>query len=213
MFHEKNDKDQKRVTIFNKPLVKILSITILSLLIAIIGIGRNIEREKQRVFSDMRTKVKHEVEKELYSELIDKFREGVRSDLKKEYRDFVKLELKNSLREDTLRSLKHQIDNESSELLYEVFESIEYKENGEDIHHCEVIVKDLDKVFEEELEGLFKQMFSKDSNKKGVLLVFDKEPEESGYMPKFRLEQGLNDNILVIRDGDKSRILDNSIIY
>lgn len=206
-------KNQKKSLAFNNPWVKVLIITVVSLLVAVVGIGKNIEREKQKVFSDMRSKIKCEVEKELYSELMDKFKEGVRSDLKKEYRDFVKLELKNSLREDTFRSLKHQIDNESSDLLYEVFETMEYKENGENIIHCEVIVKDLDKVFEEELEGLFKQIFSKREDKKGVLLVFDKEPEESGYMPKFRLEQGLNGQILVIRDGDKSKILEDSIIY
>ena len=137
---------------------------------------------------------------------------NINRDLKKEYRDFVELELKNSLREDTLRNLKHEIDNESNELFYNVFESIEYKQNGENVRHCSVIVENLDKVFEEELEGLYKQIFGNNSDKNNVLLVFPKEPEEVGYRPSFRLENGLNEQILIIKDGEERNYADG-IIY
>lgn len=202
---------KKRFKLFKNEWVKILMVSFVSLFIAIAGILNNIEREKQRVYSDMKLKIKGEVEKELYSELIDKFESSVRSDLKKEYRDFVKIELKDTLREDTLRSLKHEIDTQGADLTYEVFESIEYKHNGENIHHCEVVVNNLDKVFEEELEGLYKQIFGSTQDKKGILLVFSKEPDQVEYRPDFRLENGINDQILIIQDGKRNDFADNMI--
>ena len=188
----------EKKSIFKNEWVKGLIVSVVSILIAIIAINNNIEREKQKIFNDMKSKIKIEVEKDLYKELSDKFHETVRSDLKKEYRDFVKVELTKNLREDTFRALKHQIDSEGVDLSYEIFESIEYKKNGENIQHCEVVVKNLDQVFNEELEGLFKQIFGK--NKNGVLLVFSKEPEQNEYRPKYRIERGLNEQILVIED-------------
>ena len=188
----------EKKSIFKNEWVKGLIVSVVSILIAIIAINNNIEIEKQKIFNDMKSKIKIEVEKDLYKELSDKFHETVRSDLKKEYRDFVKVELTKNLREDTFRALKHQIDSEGVDLSYEIFESIEYKKNGENIQHCEVVVKNLDQVFNEELEGLFKQIFGK--NKNGVLLVFSKEPEQNEYRPKYRIERGLNEQILVIED-------------
>ena len=58
----------------------------------------------------------------------------------------------------------------------------------------------MDKVFNEELEGLFKQIFGNEQDKKGVLLVFSEEPEENGYRPDFRIEKGLNDQIMIMKD-------------
>jgi len=209
---EEKKHSNSRINVFKKEWVKFLIILVASICIAIIGIINNINRERQKVFTNMKAKVKTEVENELYSELYDKFEQSVRVDLKKEYRDFVELELKNSLREDTLRNLKHEIDNESNELFYNVFESIEYKQNGENVRHCSVIVENLDKVFEEELEGLYKQIFGNNSDKNNVLLVFPKEPEEVGYRPSFRLENGLNEQILIIKDGEERNYADG-IIY
>lgn len=204
------DKNKKILkNIFKNEWVRIVGISVLSILISIICINNNIEREKQKIFTDMKSKIKVEVEKDLYKELSEKFKDTVRSDLKKEYRDFVKMELKKNLREDTFRALKHQIDTEGADLSYEIFESIEYKKNGENIQHCEVVVKNLDKIFNEELEGLFKQIFGK--NKNGVLLVFPQEPEQNGYRPQYRIERGNNDQILVIEDNVNKDIA-NTII-
>lgn len=188
---------------------KILFIYFVSLMIAIIGINNNIEREKNKIFNNMKSKIKLEVEKDLYKELADKFSETVRSDLKKEYREFVKLELNKSLRDDTFRTLKHQIDNEGVDLFYKIVESLEFKQNGETIQHCKVIVKNLDKVFNEELRGLYKQIFGDEDDKKGVLLVFSKEPEEMGHRPDFRIENGLN-NQIIIQDNKSRDIVENN---
>lgn len=195
-----SDNQNSRKGFFKSELSKFLIVSVVSLIIAVVGIVNNIEREKNKVFSNMKSKVSLEVEKELHKELTDKFKESVRGDLKKEYRDFVKLELKKSLRDDTFRALKHQIDNEGIDLCYEIFESMEYKQDGEDVHHCEVVVKNLDKVFNEELEGLFKQIFGNQKDKKEVLLIFSKQPEERGYRPDFRIERGLNDQLLITKD-------------
>lgn len=194
----------------NSEWSKILFIYFISLMIAIIGINNNIEREKNKIFSNMKSKIKLEVEKDLYKELSDKFSETVRNDLKKEYRDFVKLELNKSLRDDTFRTLKHQIDNEGVDLSYKMVERLEYKQNGESIQHCKVIVKNLDKVFNEELTGLYKQIFGNESDKKGILLIFSKEPEELGYRPDFRIENGLNDQI-IIQDNKLRDIVENNL--
>ncbi len=210
--NQANEKENKK-SILSKEWFKILIIASISFLIAIVGTLNNIEKERQRVFTSMKSKIKSEVEKELYGELMDKFKDRVKIDLKKEYRDFVKLELQDNLKDDIFRSVKHQIDSEGGDLFYEVFESIEYKERGDSIHRCDVIVRNLDSVFEDELEGLYKQIFGKYSDKKGVLLVFGGEPEESGYTPKFRLENGLNDEVLIIHDGNKSDLADNGRIY
>lgn len=193
----------------NSEWSKILFIYLVSLTIAIIGINNNIEREKNKIFSNMKSKIKLEVEKDLYKELSDKFSEIVRSDLKKEYRDFVKLELNKSLRDDTFRTLKHQIDSEGVDLSYKMVECLEYKQNGESIQHCKVIVNNLDKVFNEELKGLFKQIFGNENDKKGVLLVFSREPEELEYRPDFRIESGLNDQI-IIQDNKLRDIVGNN---
>lgn len=195
-----SDNQNSRKGFFKSELSKFLIVSVVSLIIAVVGIVNNIEREKNKVFSNMKSKVSLEVEKELHKELTDKFKESVRGDLKKEYRDFVKLELKKSLRDDTFRALKHQIDNEGIDLCYEIFESMEYKQDGENVHHCEVVVKNLDKVFNEELEGLFKQIFGNQKDKKEVLLIFSKQPEERGYRPDFRIERGLNDQLLITKD-------------
>lgn len=200
----KNNDVNGKKKLLKSEWVNFIGVSIVSLLIAIIAINNNIEREKQKIFSSMKSQVKVEVEKELYNELYKKFEESVREDLRKEYKDFVKLELKKSLRDDTFRTLKHQIENEGVDLSYELFESLEYKQNGENIHHCEVVVNNLDKIFNEELEGLFKQIFGNEEDKKGVLLVFSKEPEERGYRPEFRLERGLNDQILIIEDSGEN---------
>ena len=215
----KNDKKDKKIdkkndkkSFLKSEWSKFLFISVVSLLIAIVGINNNIEREKDKIFKEMKSKIKLEVEKELYKELYDKFQETVRNDLKKECRDFVKIELKKSLRDDTFRALKHQIDNEGIDLSYEIFESIEYKQNGENIHHCEVVVNNLDKVFNEELEGLFKQIFGNEQDKKGVLLVFSEEPEENGYRPDFRIEKGLNDQIMIMKDNKFRDLADNNVI-
>lgn len=203
---------KEKKSFFKSELFKFMFVSVLSLLIAIIGINNNIEREKEKIYRSMKSKIKSEVEDELYSELSNKFEDTIRNDLRKEYRDFVKLELIDSLKEDTFRSLKHQIDNEGPELSYEVFESIEYKQNGENVHLCEVIVKDLDKIFTEELEGLFRQIFVNNGDKKGVLLVFSKQPEEEGYRPEYRIEEGLNNELLVIQDNNSDNYVANGII-
>ncbi len=203
---------KEKKSFFKSELFKFMFVSVVSLLIAIIGINNNIEREKQKIYKSMKSKIKSEVENELYSELSNKFEDAIRNDLKKEYRDFVKLELIDSLKEDTFRSLKHQIDNEGTELSYELFESLEYKQNGENIHHCEVIVRNLDKICTEELEGLFKQIFVNQKDKKGVLLVFSKQPEEEGYRPNYRIEQGLNNELLVIQDNNSENFVANGII-
>lgn len=176
---------------------KIVFVYVLSFLIAVIGIANNIEREKQKIFKNMESKVKVEVEKELYKELSDKFSDIVRNDLKREYRDFVKHELNKSLRDDTFRALKHQIDNESVDLYYKIVGKLEYKKNGESINQYEVVVDNLDKVFNEELYGLFKQIFGSDQNDNGVLLVFSNDPNKSNCKPEFKIEKGLNDQIII----------------
>lgn len=193
-------------------LSKFLIVSVVSLIIAVAGIVNNIEREKNKIFNNMKSKVSLEVEKELHKELTEKFKESIRGDLKKEYRDFVKLELKKSLRDDTFRALKHQIDNEGIDLCYEIFETMEYKQDGESVHHCEVIVENLDKVFNEELEGLFKQIFGNQKDKKEVLLIFSKQPEEREYRPEFRIERGLNDQLLIISDVKSADSSDGKLV-
>lgn len=203
---------KEKKSFLKSELSKFLFVSIVSLAIAIIGINNNIEREKQKIFRGMKSKIKLEVENELYKELSNKFEDTIRNDLKKEYRDFVKLELRDSLKEDTFRSLKHQIDNEGEELSYEIFESLEYKQNGENVNHCEVVVKNLDKVFTEELEGLFKQIFGDGGEKKEILWVFSKHPEEEGYRPDYRIERGLNNELMIINDSNSKNYSSNSII-
>ena len=203
---------KEKKSFLKSELFKFLFVSIVSLAIAIIGINNNIEREKQKIFRGMKSKIKLEVENELYKELSNKFEDTIRNDLKKEYRDFVKLELRDSLKEDTFRSLKHQIDNEDEELSYEIFESLEYKQNGENVNHCEVVVKNLDKVFTEELEGLFKQIFGDGGEKKEILWVFSKHPEEEGYIPDYRIERGLNNELMIINDSNSKNYSSNSII-
>lgn len=203
---------KEKKSFLKNELSKFLFVSIVSLAIAIIGINNNIEREKQKIFRGMKSKIKLEVENELYKELSNKFEDTIRNDLKKEYRDFVKLELRDSLKEDTFRSLKHQIDNEGEELSYEIFESLEYKQNGENVNHCEVVVKNLDKVFTEELEGLFKQIFGDGGEKKEILWVFSKHPEEEGYRPDYRIERGLNNELMIINDSNSKNYSSNSII-
>lgn len=203
---------KEKKSFLKSELSKFLFVSIVSLAIAIIGINNNIELEKQKIFRGMKSKIKLEVENELYKELSNKFEDTIRNDLKKEYRDFVKLELRDSLKEDTFRSLKHQIDNEGEELSYEIFESLEYKQNGENVNHCEVVVKNLDKVFTEELEGLFKQIFGDGGEKKEILWVFSKHPEEEGYRPDYRIERGLNNELMIINDINSKNYSSNSII-
>ncbi|BAK81619.1 hypothetical protein [Candidatus Arthromitus sp. SFB-rat-Yit] len=203
---------RSKTNIFQKEWLKVLVILFISVGIAIIGIINNIDKERQKVFNSMKSAIKVEVENELYSEFYDKFEPSIRVDLKKEYRNFVELELRDSLREDTLRILKHEIDNESNELFYNVFESIEYKKNGENVRHCTVVVENLDRIFEEELEGLYKQIFGNNSDKNNVLLVFSKDPEEASYRPSFRLENGVNDQILIIKDGEERNYAEG-VIY
>ena len=86
---EEKKHSNSRINVFKKEWVKFLIILVASICIAIIGIINNINRERQKVFTNMKAKVKTEVENELYSELYDKFEQSVRVDLKKEYRDFV----------------------------------------------------------------------------------------------------------------------------
>ena len=203
--------EKGKLSLFKNEWIKVLLISVVSIVISIIGINVNIEREKSKLFDSMKLKIRTEVERDLYKELSEKFKLSVEDDLRNEYREFVKFELRKSLRDDTFKSLKHQIDSEGIELFYDLIEFIEYKQNGEDIRHCEVVVNNLDKVFDEELEGLFKQIFGNCENKKGVLLVFSKEPEERGYRPDFRLENGLNDQILIMRDGNLD-VAHNSLI-
>ncbi len=203
---------KEKKSFLKSELSKFLFVSIVSLVVAIIGINNNIEREKQKIFRGMKSKIKLEVENELYKELSNKFEDTIRSNLKKEYRDFVKIELHDSLKEDTFRTLKHQIDNESEELSYEIFELLEYKQDGEDVNHCEVVVKNLDKVFAEELEGLFKQIFGDGGEKKEVLWIFSKHPEEEGYRPDYRIERGLNDELMIINDRNSENCLINANI-
>lgn len=176
---------------------KVAFVYIASLLIAIFGIVNNIEREKQKIFKNMQSKIKIEVEKELYKELSDKFSDIIRNDLKREYRDFVKHELNKSLRDDTFRTLKHQIDNEGVDLCYKVVGKLEYKKNGESINQCEVVVDNLDKIFNEELHGLFKQIFGNDQDNYGILLVFSDDTNKLNNKPEFKIEKGLNDQIII----------------
>lgn len=180
---------------FKSSFSKIVFVYVVSLLLAVFGIANNIEREKQKIFKNMQSKIKVEVEKELYKELSDKFSATIRNDLKREYRDFVKHELNKSLRDDTFRTLKHQIDNEGVDLYYHVIKKVERKKNGDSIKECEVMVENLDKVCNEELNGLFKQIFGNDKDK-GVLLVFSDDPERLNQ-PDFKIERGLNDQILI----------------
>lgn len=176
---------------------KVAFVYIASLLIAIFGIVNNIEREKQKIFKNMQSKIKIEVEKELYKELSDKFSDIVRNDLKREYRDFVKHELNKNLRDDTFRTLKHQIDNEGVDLCYKVVGKLEYKKNGESINQFEVVVDNLDKIFNEELHGLFKQIFGNDQDNHGILLVFSDDINKLNNKPEFKIEKGLNDQIII----------------
>ncbi len=192
--------ESKKNEFLKSELSKFVLISVLSLLIAVVFVAGNIQKERNKIFNNMQSKIKFEVEKELHKELSDKFRENIRDDLKKEYRDFVKIELRKSLRDDTFRTLKHHIDSEGIDLHYEIFETMEYKQDGESIYHCEVVVENLDKIFDEELEGLFRQIFGNKKDKKEILLVFSKQPEEAGYRPDFRIERGMNDQLLVVKD-------------
>lgn len=206
------DTQDNKVKFYKKEWFKFLLILSISILIAIIGVKNNIEYERDRIYKELRSKIKVEVEKDLYKELIEKYKDSIRRDLKKEYRDFVRVELESSLKEDTMRTLKHEIQVKSGELSYEMFESMDYKSNGEDTKHVKVIVENLDNVFQEELEGLFRQVFGVNSEKRGVLLVFPKSPEECDFIPSYRVEGGYNEEIIVMSEDGSSNFSNLSII-